>query len=82
MLIEFERVHLAVATVDIVNYDVPLGPSYRLLTKCECRSSSCWAQWSVEASNTVHVLPIFGLLLLPDSVDVVAWHFGVLCGFE
>jgi hypothetical protein len=75
-------VPLAVVTVDIVNYDVPAEPSHRLLTECGCRSSSRWAQWSVETSNTVHVLPVFGLLLLSDSVDVVSWHLGVLCAFE
>lgn len=44
--------------------------------------SSTWTQWSVKASNTVHVLPVLGLLLLSDSIDVVPWYLGVLCALE
>lgn len=39
-------------------------------------------QRSIEASNAVHVLPVLGLLLFPDSVDVIAGHFRVLCTLE
>ena len=36
------------------------------------------AQWPVEATDPIHVLPVLRLLLLPHTVDVVARHFGLL----
>jgi hypothetical protein len=39
-------------------------------------------QWPVESTSPVHVLAVFRLLLLPDTVNVVPWHFGVLSASE
>lgn len=36
------------------------------------------AQRPVEPANTVHILPVFRLLLLPHPVNIIPLHFRVL----
>jgi len=46
------------------------------------RSLSCWTQRSVEASHTIHVLPVNCLVVSSDCADIVARHLGVLRTLE
>lgn len=46
------------------------------------RSRSRGTKRPVESPNTIHVLSILGLLLLPDPVDLVPWNFGIMSRFK
>ena len=78
----FEVVSFVRAAIELMYVVVSSDLLVDFFVDCECDSSSSWAQWSIETSNTVHILPIFRLLLLPDPKDVVAWHFRVLRALE
>lgn len=75
----------------ILNSSVPLRRECRaawgicLLGWLVCSgrpASSAWAERPVEATHTVHVLTILGLLLLPHGPDVVSLDVRVLGGAE
>ena len=39
-------------------------------------------EWSVETTGTIHVLPVFRLLLLQHTVNIVSRNFGLLGATE